>query len=256
MRLTGKSAIVTGAGSGMGRAIAVRFAREGAQLVLNDVRTELLGATLAMLDGVGHGGVPGDVALETTAEALVAAAVERLGRCDILVNNAGMFAARDVTDVTVGQWERMVAVNVTSMILCCKHVIPVMLRQGSGAIINLASTAAGTGSEILGRSTFEYSMTKAAAYQLTISLATRYAREGIRVNAICPGMIATNMMDHMEEPFERDVTALDHDYYERTPMQRAADPSEVAGAAVFLASDDASFVTGHGLAVDGGFLAR
>lgn len=242
----------------MGEATALRFAEEGAKLILNDVRPELLDALMERVGIADHVAVPGDVSAEPTAATLAETATERWQAVDILVNNAGIMAVGDVTDAREDEWQSLVDINATSMILCCKHIIPLMLRHQRGAIVNLASTSAYVGQEMQGKSTYEYNMTKAAVRQLTTSLATRYAPAGIRVNSVCPGLIVTNLLTHMDPAqYTRGSMAEKYaDYIAATPLGRAGEPREVANAIVFLASDEASFITGANLPVDGGYLAR
>jgi NAD(P)-dependent dehydrogenase (short-subunit alcohol dehydrogenase family) len=258
-RLAGRVAIVTGAGSGIGRATSLRFAREGAHVVANDLREDALTATMAALPGGPHQAVPGDIAVEATAERLAGVAVESFGTIDILVNNAGMPFVRDVTETTSDDFDRVMAVNLRSMVLCSKHAIPAMVRQRRGAIVNLGSISSFTGQEDDdGVSQYLYNVSKAAAVQLAVSLATRHARDGIRVNAVCPGVTATGILrGRAPDASDEEYAALwDGIAKDSTPLGRAADPGEVAAAILFLVSDDASFVTGTHLVVDGGFLAQ
>jgi NAD(P)-dependent dehydrogenase (short-subunit alcohol dehydrogenase family) len=194
-RLFGKVAIVTGAGSGIGQATAFRSADEGARLLLNDVNEERLQATIDRLAGEGHGNVTGDVSSEETARRLAASARDRFGRIDILVNNAGVYFKQDVTETTSSDIERVMGINLYSMIWCCKHIIPTMLEQGSGSIINVGSISAFTGQENDGESQYLYNVSKAGVVQLSVSLATRYAAAGIRVNSICPDLVRTHLLD-------------------------------------------------------------
>jgi NAD(P)-dependent dehydrogenase (short-subunit alcohol dehydrogenase family) len=253
MRLKDKIAIVTGAGSGIGRATAMLFAREGAQLVLNDIDQESLDKVAAQVGKDRNRTVAGNIAKEDTARRLAEEAIAAFGRIDVLVNNAGIHFLKDVTEMSVEEWDRLMDINLKSMFLCCKHVIPHMLRRRKGSIVNLASISSFIGQEVEGSSTFAYNITKAGALQLTKSLASRYAAEGIRVNCVCPGNVETNILkrDTAEEAAEfwRQAARLE-------PMQRNAQPEEIANAILFLASDEASFVTGCPLLVDGGYLSR
>jgi len=253
MRLQDKVAIVTGAASGIGRATARLFAREGARLVLGDLDQPGLDKVLAEVGSDKGRKVVGDISKEETARRLAQEAVTAFGRIDVLVNNAGIHFLKDITDMTEEEWDRLMNINLKSMFLCCKHVIPHMLKQKKGAIVSLASISSFVGQEMDGASTFAYNITKAGALQLTKSLATRYAAEGIRVNCVCPGGIETNILkrttpDEVAE-FWR-LSASGH------PMGRNGQPEEVAQAILFLASDEASFVTGCPLLVDGGYLSR
>ena len=255
MRLQDKVTIVTGAGSGIGRATALLFAREGARLVLNDIDQQDLEAVLADLGSNEKGrAVVGDVAQEETARRLAQEAASAFGQIDVLVNNAGVFFAKDITDMTVEEWDRLMDVNLKSMFLCCKHVIPHMLRQKQGSIVNLASNCSFIGFELEGVSAFAYCLTKAGALQLTKSLTTRYAAEGIRVNCVCPASIETNVLNGCGTPAR--VAELWRTAGPALPIGRNGQPEEVAQAILFLASDEASFVTGCPLLVDGGYLAR
>ncbi len=260
MRLDGKIAIVTGAGSGIGRATAIRLAQEGASLVLNDLNPKTLDEIAKQIvkeHGVKVAAAPGDVSREETAAAIAGTASGQFGRADILVNDAGIHHIGDITEVTLEDWNRLIATNLTSMFLVTRAIIPMMLKQRAGAIVNLASISSFVGQEMGGKSTFLYNITKAGVMQLTTSLATRYAAEGIRVNCVCPGGVKTNLIlgsllkgqDRIDESVWTAVGASH-------PMNRVAEPAEIAAAIAFLASDDASFITGAALPVDGGYLAR
>src|ERR1700722_9115676 len=253
MRLHDKIAIVTGAASGIGRATALRFAAEGARLILNDIDAPGLAAMLAEVGRDQHRAVLGRVVHEETARRLAEEAVAAFGRIDVLVNNAGIHFVRDITEMTVAEWDRLMDVNLKSMFLCCKHVLPQMLKQKRGAIVNLASISSFIGQEMDGASTFAYNVTKAGALQLTKSLATRYASDGIRVNCVCPGNVETNILKR-ETPAE--VAEFWRQASRSEPIGRNAQPAEIANAILFLASDESSFVTGSPLIVDGGYLAR
>src|SRR6266852_5253256 len=253
MRLQDKVAIVTGAASGIGRSTAILFAREGARLVLNDIDAQGLEALMLQMAGERARTVAGNVADEGIARHLAQESISAFGQIDILVNNAGIHFVKDITDMTVEEWDRLMDVNLKSMFLCCKHVIPHMLKGGKGSIVNLASISSFIGQEMNGASTFAYNITKAGALQLTKSLATRYASDGIRVNCVCPGNVETNILKRAT-PEEAAEFWRQAAHWE--PVGRNAQPEEIANAILFLASDEASFVTGCPLLVDGGYLSR
>lgn len=256
--LDGKVAIVTGAGSGIGAATVRRLASEGARLVVNDLDPAALDDVASSLAGDGHRTVAGDVSQPATAEQLAKDALEEHGRIDVLVNNAGVHFIRDITDTSPEDWDRVMDVNLKSMFLCCRAVIPTMVEQQGGSIVNLASISSFIGQEFGEPSTFLYNVTKAGALQLAVSLATRYAADGIRVNAVCPGATRTLQLRHAlpDLPVEEEEQVWQSAGSELTPLRRVGRPEEIAAAVGFLASDESSFVTGAPLIVDGGYLAR
>lgn len=241
MRLNDKIAVVTGAGTGIGRAIALEFSREGARVVVSDVDTGAGEATARDIARAGGDArfVPCDVAHEDQVEALVDAAVAGCGRVDIMVNNAGIARPDD--------WELTMAVNLDGVFYGVKHTAERMAAQGGGVIINLASVLGLVGIGMAGA----YTVSKHAVIGLTKEWAIRYAQRGVRVVAICPGFIETKMNQPiLDSP---DLTAWIN---QQTPMGRMGKPEEVAKVAAFLASDDASYVTGAFYTVDGGWTAR
>lgn len=249
--------VVTGAGSGIGAGAARVLAAAGARLVLNDLREEYLSSLIEELPGDGHLLVAGDISVEATAEALVSAALERWGRIDGLVSNVGLMHFKDIDEVSVEEFDHVMGVNVRGMFLICKHVIPVMVRQQSGSIVIVTSPSGYRGQEFDGTSTFVYNMSKAATRQLSTSLATRYARDGIRSNALAPGTIRTKQVRH----FLPDMSAEDEDAIfagatAPIPLGRTGTPEEMGAVILFLLSDQSSFVTGHTLFADGGHTAK
>jgi NAD(P)-dependent dehydrogenase (short-subunit alcohol dehydrogenase family) len=260
MRLDGKIAIVTGAGSGIGRATASRLAAEGASLVLNDLNPKTLDEIAQQIvkqHGVKVAPAPGDVSREETAAKIAGTASSQFGRVDILVNDAGIHHVADITETSLEEWNRVIGVNLTSMFLISRAIIPIMLRQRAGAIVNLASISSFIGQEMEGKSTFLYNVTKAGVMQLTTSLATRYGADGIRVNCVCPGAVKTNLiLGSILKGQERVDDSVWQAIGPSHPLNRCAEPAEIAAAIAFLASDDASFITGAALPVDGGYLAR
>jgi NAD(P)-dependent dehydrogenase (short-subunit alcohol dehydrogenase family) len=243
-RLQDRVAVVTGAGSGIGLAPAIRFAEEGARVVCADVDRS---AGQAAADKVSGRFVQVDVSDEAQVEAMYAEAVEALGSVDIAFNNAGISPADDdsILDTALAAWERVQRVNLTSVYLCCKYAIPHMQRQGRGSIINTASFVAVMGAAT---SQISYTASKGGVLAMSRELGVQFAREGIRVNALCPGPVNTPLLQELfaKDP-ERAERRLIH-----IPMGRFAEASEIAAAVAFLASDDASFITASTFLVDGG----
>jgi NAD(P)-dependent dehydrogenase (short-subunit alcohol dehydrogenase family) len=248
MRLDGKVALITGGGSGMGKVAAELFATEGASVVLTDVNGEAGEATSAAI-GDRALFVHADVSKESDAEAMVAAALERFGRLDVLYNNAGIMPLDDgsVTDADGSIWDTVLAVNVKGVMFGCKYGIPAMLESGGGSIINVASFVAWLGAAT---SQTAYTASKGAVLAMTREIAVEYARRGIRCNALCPGPIETPLLLALLSDEEKKQRRFVH-----IPMGRLGRAEELAKAALFLASDDASFMTGASLIVDGGITA-
>jgi NAD(P)-dependent dehydrogenase (short-subunit alcohol dehydrogenase family) len=249
-RLEGKVAFITGAASGIGAAVALRFAQEGAELAGFDLQQARTGDWL-QAEKLAPGALfaQGDVRDVAAIEAAVAAASKRFGRIDLLVNSAGVGGGGAVHMIDEAAWDRVVDINLKGTWLVSKAVIPSMLAQGGGSIVNLASIEGLEGFE--GGSA--YNASKGGVVLLTRNMAIDYGRKGIRVNAICPGFIETPLF---EEVFGMeglaDVRAKVRD---ASQLGRFGAPMEIANAALFLASDEASYVTGHSLVVDGGFTA-
>jgi 3-oxoacyl-[acyl-carrier protein] reductase len=245
MRLNDQVAFITGGGRGIGREIAQRFAREGARIVVADVNEESARGVVA--DIVSTGGealaIGLDVAEPKQVEAAIAATLERFGRLDIMVNNAGVGSNLPVLEISLAEWERNLRVNLTGTFLCAQAAARVMVRQGSGRIINIASISGQRGG--VGRAA--YGAAKAGVIQLTRVMAVELASRGVGVNAISPGPVDTEQSRGTHTPATRRA------YLDRIPQKRYGDGSEIAAAAVFLASSDSSFVAGHVLNVDGGF---
>jgi NAD(P)-dependent dehydrogenase (short-subunit alcohol dehydrogenase family) len=249
-RLVGKVALVTGGGSGIGRASSLAFAKEGARVVVADIENEKGRETVSLIEKKGGQAifVNADISKSDQVESLVNKAVRTYGRLDCAHNNAGILGAMRLTaDYEEDEWERIVRINVTGTWLCIKYEIPQMLAQKSGSIVNTASVLGLVGS---GRAP-AYSTSKHAVVGLTKSAALSYAESGIRINAICPGFTETPMID----PLTGGDPKIEADMHARHPIGRMAKPEEVAEAAIWLCSDAASFVTGHAMAVDGGFVA-
>jgi NAD(P)-dependent dehydrogenase (short-subunit alcohol dehydrogenase family) len=251
--LAGKVALITGGASGIGRATALLFAREGADVSIVDL-DEAGGRAVAQAAAVVVGGraifVRGDVSLAADCRRAVQQTVDELGGLDVLFNNAGIIRRATVLETTEAEWDRVMAVNVKSIFLLTRHAIPVMARAGGGAIVNVASGWGLVG----GRRAISYCASKGAVVNMTRALALDHAGQNVRVNCICPGDTDTPMLRdearQLGEPDERFLAEA-----AQRPLQRIGRPEDVAQAALYLASDAASFVTGAILVVDGGGLA-
>lgn len=243
-RLVDRVAVITGGGSGIGLATTRRFASEGAKVVVVDIAE---GAGKAAAEEAGGLFVQGDVASEEDVERIFGTAFEAYGSVDIAFNNAGISPPDDDSILTTGleAWKRVQEVNLTSVYLCCKAALPYMQRQGKGSIINTASFVAVLGSAT---SQISYTASKGGVLAMSRELGVQFAREGIRVNALCPGPVNTPLLQELfaKDP-ERAARRLVH-----VPIGRFADAAEIAAAVAFLASDDASFITASTFLVDGG----
>jgi NAD(P)-dependent dehydrogenase (short-subunit alcohol dehydrogenase family) len=246
-RLEGKVCVITGAAGGMGADAAVRFTEEGAQVAVADLDGE---AAERVASEVGGLAVQVDVSDEASVEAMYAATAERFGAVDVLYNNAGISPGDDasILDTDLDAWERVQAVNTRGVYLCCKHGIPHLLERGGGSVINVASFVALVGAAT---SQISYTASKGAVLSLSKELGVQFARQGIRVNALCPGPVETPLLLRIwsETPgaAERRLVHL--------PMGRMAQPREIVNAALFLASDESSYVNAATFVVDGGLSA-
>lgn len=251
-RLSGKAALVTGAAYGIGRATAVCFAEEGARLIVQDIQK---GPVLALRDELQASGaeveaIVGDVSKVADVQAAIDATVSAFGRIDIAIANAGIIPLGDVTESTIEDWDNVMAIDGRGMFLTCKFAIEAMLKTGGGSIVCLSSISGVEGQKR--QST--YGPAKFVASGITKHLAIEWADKGIRVNAVAPGTINTERVQSL--PNEPGGAEYLEAIKKAHPMARIGDPSEVAKAILFLASDDASFITGTILPVDGGYLAQ
>jgi NAD(P)-dependent dehydrogenase (short-subunit alcohol dehydrogenase family) len=247
-RLDGKVAVITGAGGGMGREAAILFSEEGAHVCAADIDGDLAEQVASELgDGLA---IQVDVANSASVQAMYAATAERYGGIDVLYNNAGISPADDasILETDEAAWDRVQNVNTKGVYLCCKHGIPYLLERGGGSVINVASFVALVGAAT---SQISYTASKGAVLSMSRELAVQFAQQGVRVNALCPGPVETPLLLRI---FGDDPAA-----YERRrihlPMGRLAKPREIVNAALFLASDESSYVNGATFLVDGGLTA-
>lgn len=251
MRLEGKVAIITGAGTGIGKSTALRFAKEGAKVVVTDINEASVQQTAEEVKKLGGEAlaIRHDVGSEDNWIQVVDEAVKAFGTIDVLFNNAGIYVIKPLFDTTVEDWNRLMNINVTSVFLGMKHVIPVMLKQQRGSVINASSIAGigGSPNHVL------YGASKGAVRTMTKDVAMEFATQGVRVNSIHPGYINTAMVDYAAATTHRDKEALGQAV---SPLGRVGNVDEVSNLVLFLASDESSYITGAEMVIDGGAMAR
>jgi NAD(P)-dependent dehydrogenase (short-subunit alcohol dehydrogenase family) len=248
-RLDGKVALITGGARGIGAAIAKRFVDDGAKIVISDVQKPLLDETAHSLKSGNVAACAGDVTNFDDVQKMVSETVKFGGKIDVLVNNAGIDPGGSIVDIDIALWKKILDVNLNGPFLCMRAALPAMIRQGGGSIVNIASLA---GVRCL-PSMPAYCASKGGLIQLALQCALEYGPKGIRSNVVAPGAtkteMLTNAMKSLSEAIKKDAFEV---LAESVPLRRAALPSEITGACSFLASDDAAFITGAVLLVDGG----
>lgn len=246
MRLKSKVVIITGVGQAAGKAIALRFALEGAKVTVNDHDADTCEAVAAEIESVGGQVlcVPGDASQETRVRELVAAAIRRFGRIDILVNNSGGLHVKPLTEIKTDEWDKVIAMHLRSAFLCCREVFPHMRRQGSGTILNISSADGKLGGVV---GSAAYSAAKGGLIAFTKAVAREAGPHGIRVNALSPALIDIEPIEGISSKAREKISLA-------TPMGRIGRAEEVAAAACFLVSDEASFSTGEIMDVNGGLV--
>lgn len=252
MRLENKKAIVTGGAGGIGRATALAFATEGAAVAVVDLRED---AALAVVEEIRAAGgtaiaIAADVSNEDDIQRIIATTVEEFGGVNVVFNNAGIIRRTTAVETTAEEWDRVFGVNVKSIFLMCKHIVPVMEANGGGSIVN---TGSGWGLKGGGQA-ISYCASKGAVVNMTRALAIDHGPQGIRVNSVNPGDVNTGMLLEEARQLSQDANAFLAESADR-PLGRMGEPSEIAAAVVWLASDDSSYVTGSALVVDGGGIA-
>ena len=250
-RLQGKTAIVTGGGQGIGRAICETFAREGATVWIPDVYPERAKAAAEAINASGGKayGDQVDVTNEDSVKAMIERAAAALGRIDVLVNNAGVDILKSIEEMTVKEFDFLFSVNVKGVFLCCKHVLPFMKKAGKGCIVNMGSSAGYIGAPFQ----TAYCASKGAVHQFTKALAVECTAANIRVNAIAPGGVKTSMLDYLSSEFSK--KGIDINAFSNMQLGGWATPEDIAAMALFLASDESRQVHGAALQIDGGLTA-
>ncbi|MGO8946891.1 MAG: SDR family NAD(P)-dependent oxidoreductase [Ktedonobacterales bacterium] len=256
-RLDGKRALITGAGSGIGEAIAALFAAQGAHVIVADVQAD---AAQRVADDIARlGGIATPLALDVADEDQVRTSFEQMadqqGRLDLLVNNAGISHVGTILETSLQDWERVLRVNAGGVFLCAREAVRLMVQQEpkGGVIINMSSVAAMIGVE----RRLPYSASKGAVLALTRSIAMDFVDQGIRCNAICPGTVQTPFVEgYLKRSFPGQEDAVRQTLHARQPIGRMGRPEEIAAAALYLASDEAAFITGSALVIDGGWTAK
>jgi len=257
-KLDHKSAVVTGGGSGIGRACALKLAEEGAKVMIGDIRLELAEETAEMVKSAG--GSAGfqhcDVGNEEQVITMTAKTIEAFGGIDILVSNAGTATTGGIHEISLEDWERVIRIQLTGTFLCAREALRYMIHHGGGNIITMGSVS----SLVIGAggSAASYKAAKGGILQFTRAIATEYADKGVRANCVCPGAVATNLGKHIMEEAENWTSKIKdkrRSYQIDVPMMRRAEPMEIANVVAFLASEDSSFMTGSAVMVDGGYTA-
>ncbi|HSO59386.1 MAG TPA: glucose 1-dehydrogenase [Paenisporosarcina sp.] len=244
MRLQDKVAIVTGGASGIGEFTVREMLKQGAKVVIADFN-DAGGQQLAEELGENVTFIHVDVSNEEQVEAMVKHSVDTFGKVDILFSNAGIGSVGSTHELTLEEWNKTISVNLSGVFLCAKYALKEMVKQGSGSIVNCASILGHVGQA----ATASYAAAKGGVVNMTRALALEYASQGIRVNAVCPGYIKTPLLDQLDDEMMQHLVSLH-------PLGRLGESHEVANAVVFLASDEASFITGANLLVDGGYTAQ
>lgn len=245
--VTGKVALVTGSGRGIGKAIALALAERGADIVINDLDMDNAAHTVEEIKALGRRAIAikADVSIEIEVEEMVKECMNQFGRIDILVNNAGLISTKLLQETTVQDWDRIMSINLKGVFLCTKAVYPYMMDQKSGKIINIASVAGKRGGGLFGKSA--YSASKGGVISFTKAVAREAGEFGINVNAVTPGFTDTEMVTGMSQDQKESVI-------NSIPMRRAGKPEDIAKAVCFLASSDSDYISGEIMDVDGGIM--
>lgn len=257
-KLDEKSAVITGGGSGIGRACALKLSEEGARVMVADIREDIAKETAEIVTAEGGTAIffQCDVGNEANVEAMTSQTIEKFGALDILVSNAGNLTRGGIHETSLEDWERVIRVQLTGTFLCARAALRHMIQHGGGNIITMGSVS----SVVIGAggSAASYKAAKGGILQFTRAIATEYADKNVRANCVCPGAVATNLGKHTQEDSAKWTSEVKDErrkYTIEVPMMRIADPMEVANVVAFLASDDSSFMTGSAVMVDGGYTA-